>query len=67
MINETEKTHLMSSLIETIDTWLDTHAEEIDGYHGFELSRTMATAAMAVLEANGNMEEYLRSEFGLKE
>lgn len=63
-MNESQKQALHVSLTKHIEGWLE--ADEVQAITsnldclGNEISRTMATAAMAVLEANYKIQEYLR-------
>lgn len=67
-MTETEKLDLRKSLNDTLTRWLsDDNTPNIGGYEGYELARSMADAAIAVLEASSNVQDYLRNEEMLKD
>lgn len=63
-MNETQKITLKASLTQALKDWIESEATqeltgEITGYLGDEIERTMADAAIAVLEANYRLYDYL--------
>jgi pyridoxal/pyridoxine/pyridoxamine kinase len=64
-MNETQKSLLRVSLTQTLNEWFESDevsnvTDVCSGYLGDEISRTMAEAAIAVLEANYRIQDYLR-------
>ena len=66
-MNETQKTYLRHTLTEAMTEWLSQYGNDTQSYEGDELPRTMADAALAVLEANCNAMEYAKRELGAHE
>lgn len=71
-MNQSQKTALTASLTAHIGKWFEQDSaneirDEIAGYVGYEIERTMAEAAMAVLEANYKLFDYLSDSHLLDE
>lgn len=68
-MTETQKQALLVSLTKTIEEWTegDDVQENYPHYWGDEIGRTMATAAIAVLEGAANQEICVLREHGIQD